>query len=479
MVSPTSNHSPSITKHTSLETGDVRDAAKLLHQFDALSLGEGNLTAGGNTLATMALTLANIAPPGSCLVDGENGTSIPVGVNTLVSGGLSCGLVSDRVLKVLQELQGNLYAHIRQQVERRKKRDKRITEASAFLGKEEDPVPPTVLDRLGKDAYLKEVHFEEELRGLLRAPANAGVSDITDSPVLFAGIGSLDALNTTTGFAHRGRLLAHVNLSGKNDGALLGQVCDEVVSGCPKRKQLAAAIRGEVIATDPSGILDSLLVERSGHGWLERLLWLVDHAAGPEMEITAATKDSPQLARPAECYEGALEGMAARRLNFHKPEPMRLTYPISKGQAEWNAFLSRLEPSFPGITGTLRPLLASLVFGLSRIRNASHEDARPPFVAAEVEAFARLLALRMVNTRAVALHHEHEQRLAKVASYIRMKLRERPQSVRDLIRYGTNLNAETCREALERLADSGVVEFSGKHWQFVVMTRTKSLTLHA
>ena len=458
---------------------DLQQAAALLHRFNALSLGEGNLMAGGNTLAAMAITLANIAPPDSCLVDGENGTSIPVGVNTLVSGGLSCGLVSDRVLKVLQELQGNLFAHIRQQVERRKKRDKRITEASAFLGKEEDPVPPTVLDRLGKDAYLKEAHFEEELRGLLRAPANAGVSDITDSPVLFAGIGSVDALNTTTGFAHRGRLLAHVNLSGKNAGVLLDKVCDEVVSGCPKRKQLAMTICGEVIATDPSGMLDSLLVERSGHGWLERLLWLVDHAAGPEMEITAATKDSPQLARPAECYESALEEMATRRLNFHKPEPMRLTYPVSKGQTEWNAFLARLEPSFPGIAGTLRPLLASLVFGLSRILKATPEEGRPPFVPGEVEAFARLLALRMVNTRAVALHHEHEHRLAKVASYIRMKLREGPHSARDLMRLGHNLDAETCREALARLADAGVVEFSGKHWQLVAMTRTKSLTLHA
>lgn len=89
---------------------DLQQGARMLHRFNAMSLGEGDLMAGGNTLAAMAITLANIAPPGSCLVDGENGGSIPVGMNTLVSGGLSCHLISDRVLKVLQELQGNLYA---------------------------------------------------------------------------------------------------------------------------------------------------------------------------------------------------------------------------------------------------------------------------------------------------------------------------------------------------------------------------------
>jgi hypothetical protein len=289
----------------------------------------------------------------------------------------------------------------------------------------------------------------------------------------------VDALNTTTGFAHRGRLLAHVNLSGKNAGVLLDKVCDEVVSGCPKRKQLAMTIRGEVIATDPSGMLDSLLAGQSGQGWLERSLWLLDHAAGPEMEITTDTKGSPQMARPSESFEGALEGIVARRLNFQKSEPMRLFYPLAAGQAEWNAFLARLEPGFPGIAGTLRPLLASFVFGLSRILKATPEESRPPLVPGEVESFARLLALRMVNTRAVALHHEHEHRLAKVASYIRMKLREGPHSARDLMRLGHNLDAETCREALARLADAGVVEVTGKHWQLVVMTRSKSLTLHA
>ena len=90
---------------------DLQSTAKLLHQFDATALGEGDLTAGANTLAVMALAIANIAPPGSCLMDGKDGTRVPVGMGMLVSGALSCDIVSDRVLTILQSRQNHLYGH--------------------------------------------------------------------------------------------------------------------------------------------------------------------------------------------------------------------------------------------------------------------------------------------------------------------------------------------------------------------------------
>lgn len=479
MVSHLSNHVSELTQHSPLETGDVHEAAALLHQFNAVSLGEGNVMAGGNTLAAMALTLANIAPPGSCLVDRDDGSRVPVGMNVMVSGGLSCGLVSDRVLAPLRSVQDNLFAHIRQQVERRKNGEKRTSETSMFLGKEKDPTPPTVLDRLEKDDHFNEKHFEAELRTLLCPPANAGVSEITETPVFFAGIGSKEGLNTATGFANRGRLLAHVTLSGKDDVALLDKVCDEVVSGCPVRGLLAASVRGEVIATDPAGALDDLLQSRSGNGWLQRLLWLVDHTAGPEMDITGDSKRGSQLTRVGGLFGAALEEMAARRLNFHKHQPMSLEYPFARKQTEWNAFLARLEPRFPGITGTLRPLWASLLFGLSRILEAAPAEEQPRFTHGQVDAFARLLALRMVNAREVIFNEQQHKRLTQIATSIRLKLREGPQTVRDIMRRSNNLDADTCREALARLADGGQVEWTGRQWQLVATSRTRTLTLDA
>lgn len=463
---------------TSTKT-DLQQAAELLHRFNAQSLGEDDLIAGGNTLAAMAITIANIARPGSYLVDGENGSRVPIGMNMLVSGGLSCGLISDGVLNVLNELQDNLLAHIRQQVERLKVNEKRISETSVFLGKGDKPVSPTVLDRLGKCDYMFESDFEVELRTLLYPPANVGVSDIADTPAFFAGIGSVDALNKTIGFAHRGRLLTHVNLSGNNAGALLDQVCDEVVSGCSKRMQLAATVRGEVIATDFMGILKNLLKKDSCHGWVERMLWLVDHAVGPEMEITAAAKSFPQLSRSSEFFKAALGEMVAQRLDFRKSQPMCLKYSVSRGQAEWIRFLARLEPSFPGITGTLRPLVASLVFGLFQIIKAAPEEGRTRLVPTEVEAFARLLALRMVNARAAILDLKRDKLIETLAAGFRLKLMEGPHTIRDLQRRSNNIDADICRLAMDRLLNRGDAVCRRGKWQLDSSIKPQVLTLDA
>jgi hypothetical protein len=469
----------SSTVQTTSSDADLQQAALLLDQFNVASLGEGNLTAGINTLAVMALTIANLSPPGSCLVDDEEGTSIPVGMHVLVNGALSCSLVKDRVLAVVESIQNNLYRHIRLQMVRAKKRENRISETSAFLGKEDEREAPTLLDQLKKGAHFNEVEFEAQLRSILRPPMNPGVDEITDTPVVFAGIGSVDGLTAAMSCANRGRLFIHTTLSEKDGATLLAQACGELVSGCPKSKKLGVSVRGEVIATDPTGSLDVLLAKGAGRDWLERMLWLSDHAAGPEIEITDSIKEEPRLDQVGACFDAALEEMVVKRFNFHKPIPEIFEYPYARSQADWNAFLARYESSFPGIAGTLRPLWASLLFGLLMIVRAAPKNNRPQLHVARVDAFARLLVMRMVNARELLTHSEKEKRLAKAAKYIRMKLREDAHSARDLQRLGNDLDAETCREALARLADAGVVEFFGKRWQLVATTRTKPLTLHA
>ncbi len=69
--------------------------------------------------------------------------------------------------------------------------------------------------------------------------------------------------------------------------------------------------------------------------------------------------------RVGECFYAALEEMVARRFNFHKPLTITYEYSVASSQADWNVFLVRYESRFPGIAGTLRPLWASLLFGLS------------------------------------------------------------------------------------------------------------------
>jgi hypothetical protein len=453
---------------------DLQDAAVLLDQFNATSLGEGNLTAGFNTLAVMALTIANLSPPGSCLVDSDESTRIPVGMNVLVNGALSCGIVKDRVLAVIESQQNNLYRHIRLQMVRAKKRESRISETSAFLGKEEEREAPTLLDRLKKGAHFNEVEFEAQLRSILHPPSNPGVDEITDTPVVFAGIGSVEGLTAAMSCAHRGRLFIHTTLSGKNGATLFAQACGELVSGCPKSKKLGVSVRGEVIATDPTGSLDVLLAKGAGRDYLERLLWLSDHAAGPEIEITDSIKEEPRLDQVGACFDAALEEMVVKRFNFHKPIPEIFEYPYARSQADWNAFLARYESSFPGIAGTLRPLWASLLFGLLMIVRAAPKNNRPQLHVARVDAFARLLVMRMVNAREVILDDARRKLLEKLATNFRIKLMDGPHSVRDFQRKGNKLDASTCCEVLERLADSGLVVRRGSLWHLVNHVRSKT-----
>lgn len=469
-----SDNPSALATHSSMETGDMRDAATLLHQFNALSLGEGSLNAGANTLTAMALTIANLAPPGSCITDGD-GARVSVGMNLLVHGALSCAIIDDHVLAVLAKLQGNVYGHIRQRLARKKQRQSRVSENTLFPNKGEKDPTPTVLDTLEKNHFINDASFELEWRSLLQPPLDPDIGEITDAPVFFAGIGSTDGLDTAIGFANKGRLLIHANLTRKADVVLLESVIREVVSGCPKRKLLAAHIKGEVIATDPIGMLDGLLADGRDRGWLGRMLWLGDHADGPKFEIYDVATE-PKLRRIGDWFSLAIEGVAATRLNIHKPSPMELKLPMDGEQSRWCTFLLGLDPRFPGIAGTLRPLWASLVFGLEKIAAAAPADQRIGFSPKAVEALARVLSLRMVHHREVVLEAARHKLLENLAASFRIKLMDGPHSVRDFQRRSNRIDAPTCLEVLDRLADSGTVERRGSLWQLLDPGRSKILT---
>jgi hypothetical protein len=64
---------------TALNDKAATQCALLLDQFQASTLGEGNLITGSSVLAVIALTLANISPPGLCVIDPTNWHSHPRG----------------------------------------------------------------------------------------------------------------------------------------------------------------------------------------------------------------------------------------------------------------------------------------------------------------------------------------------------------------------------------------------------------------
>jgi hypothetical protein len=362
-------------------------------------------------------------------------------------------------------------------LERKKQDEGRISEAKLFPNKGEKYRPPTLLDRLEENNFIADASFELEWRSLLQPPLNPEIGEITDAPVFFAGIGSADGLDTAIGFANKGRLLVHATLTRKVDAALLERVIREVVSGCPKRTLLAVGIKGEVIATDPHGTLDDLLADGKDRGWLGRMLWLGDQADGPKFEMHEAANAMPELRRIGDWFSLAIEGVAATRLNIHKPSPMELKLSMGGGrQARWNTYLLELDSRFPGIAGTLRPLCASLVFGLEKIASAAPADQRVRFLTKHVEALARVLALRMVHHREVVLAEDRCQFIEALAANFRLKLMEGPHTVRDLMRRSDKkIDADTVRKALERLTDGGTAVVRGRSWQLADQGRSKTL----
>ena len=93
---------------TTIESDNLR---YLLTTFDARALGEGDATVGANLLAAMAITLANLARPGSG-IQSPNKRLIPVDCNVLASGARLTDMIRDEVITPVGRFQNNILAHV-------------------------------------------------------------------------------------------------------------------------------------------------------------------------------------------------------------------------------------------------------------------------------------------------------------------------------------------------------------------------------
>jgi len=116
---------------------------------------------------------------------------------------------------------------------------------------------------------------------------------------------------------------------------------------------------------------------------------------------------------------------------------------------------------------------------LLMIVRAAPKNNRPQLHVARVDAFARLLVMRMVNARALILQEQRHKDLESLSANFRLKLMEGPLTVRDLMRRSTNLDASTAREALEILFVRGDAVPIGRKWKLTVFPKSPALTLDA
>jgi hypothetical protein len=135
-------------------------------------------------------------------------------------------------------------------------------------------------------------------------------------------------------------------------------------------------------------------------------------------------------------------------------------------QARWIAFLKTQETAVPGITGTARNLLATLLFGLDRIVKSIRLPKDFKWSISQVEALARFLVHRMANARSAMLYSAQSARRLVLEEKILRKLESDPLTVRELTRRIGRLPAAHCLELLEDLeAEGKVLRIDDRLWQ--------------
>ena len=452
-----------------MSTDDTRYLQEFLRIAEAERLGEGDLIAGANTLAAMAISLANIQRPGSALVT-RYGDTIGVGSSVIISGSLSASLVGERVLTGLGECQNNLNSHLR----RRQRELGRTGESTDSFR----PVPLTdtraavvdesAMNMLYQPGVVADRQAAELWSLMLCNPARAGFQDLHDHPLVFVTDTTTSRLAGQLERCHLGRPFLHVGIDGPADFGRHGPQIQAVMDGRATVGPMAENVRGNVLVTDPCALLgEAVQTGLPAALWIGRMPWLVDGNAGPE----AGEVDYDEAVVPLGGVErrfGAAMAMAwGQRVNDRVTGPEMIEMEFEEAQAKWIGFLKGLEPQFPGITGTARRLLATLWFGFNKIVSAMQEPTGFRWCIEQVAAFAKFIVHRMVNARAVMLMAAERIRRRHLEMAILGKLADGPLCERELRRKFHDLTQGPCIEALRELEFAGRVAHSGGRWRLV------------
>jgi hypothetical protein len=401
-----------------------------------------------------------------------------VGTSFTVSGSLSSSLVTDGVVAGLNRRQNNLIS--------------RTTGWGRDLGEETGKIganqadwfktmsvirqEPTIGTLYGNVHGMFIRHGDEDWIPLVQSPEGTGPRELAQRPLMFISGDRPSLLTAQLERSHLGHAFAHVGVSGPEDAARFEQLGSSLVDGRAIPVGEAGTVGGTVMVSDPSGVLgDIVRNDAPGAGWLARTLWLVDGDAGPEPDGPGESKDLIPLGSIEERYGRAMDSIWGHRLNAQTTEPVTSKFEFAGMQARWVTFLKKLEPDFPGITGTARKVLGTLVFGLLGMVEADRVPKGFKWNIAQIEALAQFLVHRMVNARAAVLHSAENARLLHTQALILDKLADGPLDVRGLCRKTHRLRNEPCIEALYQLKDSGEVVRVDKMW--MLTESPKALTL--
>lgn len=433
---------------------------ELFTLFQVTELGRGDPQVGANVLAAMAGALANLAPADGTVVT-EDGMPVRLGMNLLISGSATSGQVIDEVITEVGQRQANLSENLRHYLALIKRQEGKFGGSLPPMG----PGANRLIDDLAETQSELGPLFGrrgEIWSRLLNEVSTEQVTDLARRPKFLVTCSRPGDLETQLQGIRPGRPLIHLGLGQPGDLASLADPGAALVEGRFPRENSGEMIRANVFITDPLQMLrDTATDADPGTAWLGHFLWLCDGSAGPEAPNTEASNVPKMI---MERFRKALDQVIPLRLNIPEKKPIVLGKGTHEATVRWAGFLREMEPLLPGISGSTRNLIASLLFGFSEMAKL---DKRFTFPMLGVEAFARFLVRRMANSRAVILHSGAiAQRRAQIERVF-WKLQQGPNGPRGIYRNLHRLPKSDCEACLRWMERAGLARCVGEKWELV------------
>lgn len=464
-----------VHKITAMNETESKHLQNLLTIFDARALGEGDATVGANLLAAMALTLSNLARAGSGIQTPEM-RLIEVSCNLLASGARLSDMIRDEVITPVERYQNNILAHVGRLLESDEEQNQRPLQSlprewnilksgspsageNKFFGLMTLDAKSNLVPEGVDDAWLDVVDI---------AP-NPNFHDMVRSPRAFIAAASPGMLDRQLGGIHAGQAFITIALNRASDAGRFGELCLALMNGLTPLGPSGETTGGRLLVTDPGNVLSEATRQAGDQAtWLGRLVWLVSGNAGPELPPQDSAGDNVvRLPHVSARFRYAAQRIFAKRMNNRNPVPLIDQMDFTQNQIRWMEFLNEMKSSLPGIDGTARHLLASLVFGLRRLVSAERNPKGFKYHLAGIEALARFLVRRMASARAAILFSAEEAQKLFFKQRILTELSEGCFENRDACRL-LRRPAAICIPVLHEMATEGSLTRRGKKWERVI-----------
>lgn len=461
---------------------------ELVAVFQADSLGEGDTNLGLNHLTTMACVLADLAPTDDTIRTRDDKPA-RLGVNLLVTGPASAGLVLDELLLEVGRRQNNQWHHLlryaRQVEQQRQKLGATLPPTDPKSGAPEDRVAETQHEL----EPLLNTRSESWSRIFSQRPEEDMAALVT-RPKFFLRLARPRDLEAQLRGLRPGHTLVHAGCTRPKDLSALAELGSALTEGRYSLDNGCETASSHFIITDPLQMLAKAAQDPDDDtAWLRHFLWLCDGKAGPCAPGSGGTDDGPDMVTKR--FRMALDNVLARRMNDPAEEITPLPLDTRQAKVRFREFLYEMEPRLPGIPLACRNLIDTLAFGLGciariarldpRSYDAAHPFSREPVEGLEnplpltvdgVEALARFLVHRMANARVIMLHAAAIARRQSQIERIYVKLRQGPVDARKISK-DLKIPAPERDSCLSWLQEAGLVRQVNRKWEAIDGTRLR------